>query len=79
MDTINASDARQDFFKILARTSAGAPTLITSNAGNCVLVAEEEWNSIRETSYLMSNSKHRNDIFQGIKTSIDECEDTLPW
>ena len=79
MNTINASNARQNFFNILASTSVGDPTLITSKAGNCVLVSEEEWNSIKETAYLMANPKTRSDILEGLKTSIDECEDSLPW
>ena len=79
MNTINASNARQNFFNILASTSVGDPTLITSKSGNCVLVSEEEWNSIKETAYLMANSKTRKDIIEGLKTPIDECEDSLPW
>lgn len=79
MNTINASNARQNFFNILASTSAGDPTLITSKSGNCVLVSEEEWNSIKETAYLMANPKTRSDILEGLKTPTDECEDSLPW
>ncbi len=79
MNTVNASSARQNFFNILANTSTGDPMLITSKAGNCVLVSEEEWNSIIETSFLMSNPKTRNDIIEGLKTPLDECSDTLPW
>ena len=79
MNTVNASNARQNFFNILANTSAGDPTLITSKAGNCVLVSEEEWNSIIETSYLMSNPKTRSDIIEGLKTPLSECADSLPW
>ena len=79
MNTINASSARQNLFNILADTSVGDPTLITSKAGNCVLVSEKEWNSIKETAYLMSNAKTRHDILEGVKTPLEECEDTLPW
>ncbi len=79
MIAINASTARQDLFNILARTSMGDPTLITSKAGNCVLVSEAEWNSIKETAYLMTNLKTRSDIENGINTPLDQCEDNLPW
>ena len=78
MNTVNASNARRNFFNILASTSTGDPMLITSKAGNCVLVSEEEWNSIKETSFLMSNSKTRSDIIEGLKTPLDECSDNLP-
>jgi prevent-host-death family protein len=79
MKTINASNARQNFFNLLADTSIGDPALITSKAGNCVLVSEEEWGSVQETIYLMSNPKTRDDILKGINTPLSECEDELPW
>jgi prevent-host-death family protein len=79
MRTINASNARHNFFSLLENTSSGDPTLITSKAGNCVLISEEEWESIKETIYLMSNPKTRDDILEGIKTPLSECEDELPW
>ncbi len=79
MEIISASNARQKIFGLLASTSIGEPVLITSNAGNCVLVSEEEWNSIQETNYLMSNPKTREDIINGIHTPISECQDKLLW
>ncbi|MDR1235377.1 MAG: type II toxin-antitoxin system prevent-host-death family antitoxin [Holosporaceae bacterium] len=79
MKSINASNARQNFFNLLADISVGDPMLITSKAGNCVLISEEEWGSIQETIYLMSNPKTRDDILEGIETPLSECEDELPW
>jgi prevent-host-death family protein len=79
MKTINASSARHNFFSLLADTSSGDPMLITSKAGNCVLMSEEEWESIKETIQLMSNPKTRDDILEGIKTPLSECENELPW
>jgi prevent-host-death family protein len=79
MRTINASNARQNFFNLLADASSGDPMLITSKSGNCVLISEEEWGAIQETMYLMSNPKTRDDILEGIKTPLAECEDELPW
>ncbi|GHU17163.1 hypothetical protein FACS189472_03650 [Alphaproteobacteria bacterium] len=80
MQSINASNARGDFFNILATTANhGDPMLITSKAGNCVLLSEQEWSSIQETIFLMSNPKTRRDILEGIDTPISECVDALPW
>ncbi len=79
MNTVNSSNARQNFFNLLADTSLGDPTLITSKGGNCVLLSEDEWNSIQETIFLLSNPKTRNDILTGIKTPLSECEDELVW
>ncbi len=79
MNMINATTARKNLYNILSDTCNGNPLIITSKAGNCILVSEEEWNSLQETSYLMSNKKTRDDIMNGINTSLDDCEDTLPW
>ena len=79
MNKVNATNARQNFFNILASTSTGDPLLITSKTGNCVLISEAEWNSVVETAYVMSNPKIRDDIIEGLKTPLDECSETLPW
>ena len=79
MNKINATNARQNFFNILANTSVGDPLLITSKTGNCILISEAEWNSVVETAYVMSNPKIREDIIDGLKTPLDECIETLPW
>ncbi|GHU11892.1 hypothetical protein FACS189449_04350 [Alphaproteobacteria bacterium] len=74
MQTINASNARSNFFNLMAATANnGDPTLITSKAGNCVLLSEQEWSSIQETIFLMSNPKTRRDILEGIDTPLSEC------
>lgn len=79
MNKVNATNARQNFFNILASTSTGDPLLITAKTGNCVLISEMEWNSVVETAYVMSNPKIRDDIIEGLKTPLDECSETLPW
>lgn len=79
MNKINATNARQNFYNILANTSVGDPLLITAKTGNCILISEAEWNSVVETAYVMSNPKIREDIINGLKTPLDECVETLPW
>jgi prevent-host-death family protein len=74
MEAITASSARKNLFSLLASVAEDdEPRLITSRNGNGVLISEREWESIRETNYLMSNPKTRQDILEGIDTPLSEC------
>ena len=56
METINASFARSNLFTLLTTLSKGdEPKLIHSRNGDCVLVSKQEWDSIQETIFLLSN------------------------
>ena len=79
MDKTNSTKAREEFFGILAKVSAGNSLLITSKTGNCMLVSEAKWNSMAETVYVMSTPKIREDIIEGLKTPLDECSETLAF
>lgn len=55
MQTLTASKARSNFFLLLKNTVKGhPPTRITSKEGNSVLISEEEYESLVETSELLS-------------------------
>jgi len=74
METINASFARSNLFALLTTLSKGEePKLIHSRGGDCVLVSKQEWDSIQETVFLLSNPKVRKDIEEGIATPLSKC------
>ncbi|AIZ56193.1 Phd_YefM [Candidatus Methanoplasma termitum] len=52
MTTINATEARADFYNLI-ESALSEPVRITSKRGTVVMVSEEEWESIVETLYLM--------------------------
>lgn len=52
--TINASEARKDFFGLIRRvTEDHAPERVTSKAGTVVIMSEEDYNAWEETMYLL--------------------------
>ncbi len=44
-----------------------------------VLISEDDWRAIEETLYLSSIPGMSESIIEGIKTSIDECDEELDW
>ena len=62
MATISASEARKRLFPLIEEVNADADhVLITSRAGNAVLVSEAEWDAWQETMYLLrtpANARH---------------------
>ena len=54
--SIPASEARAKLFPLIQQVNDDAiPVLITSKAGNAVLISESEYESLMETMYLISN------------------------
>ena len=64
---------------ILQTDQAHIPIIITGKQGNAVLIAEDDWNSIQETLYLVSLPGMRDSIIEGMKTPIEECSEVLDW
>lgn len=80
MTTLNATDARSKLYKLIDETSqTHQPIVITGKRGNAVLVAEEDWNSINETLYLLSIPKMRESIREGMDAALDDCDKDLDW
>jgi PHD/YefM family antitoxin component YafN of YafNO toxin-antitoxin module len=56
------------------------PVLIARRGtDNAVLISEEDWDSMQETMYLMSDKKFCEEIKDRMKTPISECVDDLDW
>ena len=80
MTTISASEARAKLYSLLKEISKSHSTvLITGKNGNGVLVAEEDWQALQETIYLLSVPGMRESIREGMKTPIENCSDELDW
>ena len=55
MTVTSATEARKDLFNLVRKVNDDADTVtITSKAGNAVLVGEAEWESIKETLFVMA-------------------------
>ncbi len=74
MPIINASTAKERFFKIIEETiTTREPVFITSKTGTVVVISEDDYRSIQETLYLYSVPGMREKIMEGIKTPLDQC------
>lgn len=83
MTSINATKARESLYKLIAEVNeSSTPITITNSRGkNAVLLAENDWNAIQETLYLMSVPGLAESIIEGGKTPVDDCltEDEVDW
>ncbi len=80
MTTLNATEARSKLYKLIDETAeTHQPIIITGKRKNAVLLAEEDWNSINETLFLLSIPGMRESICEGMDESLDDCEKKLEW
>lgn len=80
MTVLNATEARSNLYRLIDEaTQTHQPVVITGKRGNAVLLAEQDWNAINETLYLVSIPGMRDSIMQGLETGLDDCETDLDW
>ncbi|MES3008444.1 MAG: type II toxin-antitoxin system Phd/YefM family antitoxin [Pseudomonadota bacterium] len=80
MSTFNATEARSKLYALIDETTqTHKPIVITGKRGNAVLLAEEDWNAISETLYLVSIPGMRQSIREGLATDLTDTEQELDW
>jgi len=80
MMTYTVDNAKAHLENLIIQTAqAHIPIVITGNQRNAVLLAEDDWNAIQETLYLVSIPGMRDSILEGMKTPIDACDKELDW
>jgi len=80
MTTLNATEARSKLYKLIDETAeTHQPIIITGKRKNAVLLAEEDWNAINETLFLLSVPGMRESIREGMAENLDTCEKSLDW
>jgi len=80
MSTLNATEARAKLYALIDEAQeTHKPILITGKRGNAILLAEEDWNAISETLYLVSIPGMRESIRKGLVTDLTETDQTLDW
>jgi len=80
MPTITATEARKNLYRLLDEVSEShEPIQITGKRGNAVLISEDDWRAVQETLYLHSIPGMKESIIEGMKTSVDECNEDLDW
>lgn len=80
MTSVNVGEASEALDELLDQTSfAHEPVLITGPRANAVLIAEEDWNSIQETRYLLAVPGMRCSIREGLATPVGDCDSNSGW
>lgn len=76
MINTNATNFRKQLFEMLEQTiKYNEPININTKNGNAVLISEEDYNSLMETLYLNSSPGMKETLSEGMKTSLEECDD----
>jgi antitoxin YefM len=80
MSTLKATEARTKLYKLIDETAAShKPITITGKRANAVLLAEDDWNAIQETLYLLSIPGMRESIRKGLDTPLSKCSKDAGW
>ena len=80
MTTMNVTDVRKDLYNLIDTLHSNHDALfIKGKRHNAVLVSENDWLSLQETLYLISQPKMRDSIIEGMKEPVEECKDELDW
>lgn len=76
MTIINATTARNNFFKLMEEAiTTNEPIIVTGKSGNVVLLSEADFRAMKETLYLSSIPTMSEKILEGLNTPLDECVD----
>lgn len=78
MSIINATTARNNFFKLMEEAvTTHEPIFITGKQGNIVVLSEEDYRSMAETIYLCNIPGMREKIIKGLNTPLEECVEDI--
>lgn len=74
MSVINATTARNNFFKLMEEAiTTSEPIIVTGKTGNVVVLSESDYRSMEETLYLCSVPGMREKIKVGLDTPLEDC------
>jgi len=80
MQTLSASTARTNLYRLIDETAEShQPLVITGKRNNAVLVSAEDWSAMQETLFLLSIPGMRESIREGMNTPLNELSTTLDW
>ncbi len=80
MTAISASEARANLYRLIDETaSTHQPLTISGKRNKAVLIAEEDWQAIQETLFLLSVPGMRESIREGMEAPVEECAEELDW
>ena len=76
MTSVNTAGLRQHLPDYLNQAVVFHDTIhVNTEDGNAILLSEEEYNSMRETLYLLSVPGMKERLLEGLEIPIEECDD----
>ena len=80
MQTLSASNARTNLYRLIDEAAAShEPLVITGKRNNAVLVSQEDWAAMQETLFLLSIPNMRESLHEGMATPASELSSALDW
>ncbi len=82
MTNINITNLRKNLFEYINQAVEFNDVInVNTKSGNAVIISEDDYNGLMETLYLSSNPVVKQEIVDGLKTSIEDCipENEVEW
>jgi prevent-host-death family protein len=80
MQTLTASEARANLYRLIDETAQShEPIIISGKRSSAVLISSEDWSAIQETLYLLSVPGLRESIKEGMAEPLAESAKALKW
>jgi prevent-host-death family protein len=80
MQSLTASEARANLYRIIDETAAShQPVIISGKRTSAVLLSAEDWSAIQETLYLLAVPGMRESIKTGMAEPLAKSAKALKW
>ncbi len=74
MTTVNVTDARKDLHGLVRQALASEIVTISSEEGSVVMMSEADWESVKETMYLLCDPDFLKDVEDARSIPAEERE-----
>ena len=80
MNTLAASEARANLYRLIDQTvESHQPIIISGRRNSAVLLSAEDWSAIQETLYLLAVPGMRESIKGGMAEPLADSTKELDW
>lgn len=80
MQTLKASVARANFYRLIDETAEShQPIIISGKRSSAVLISSEDWSAIQETLFLLAVPGMRESIKEGMAEPLNQSATDLDW